>query len=347
MDSDYNVYSLGAPQYYRRVFWTDYDVPDTIIDFDPSPVRVCGEQGCLITVDWTPPVDNGLPITIYEIKYRCPDGPATCPEDTIATSSQGEGYTVASLCKTDDFDETAYGCFADHPPSRCEISPRTCTTSSYTHQELIPNVEYSYAVRAYNGYRKFGKTGWSDWSLWKSYRTSSDVPLVPPVPANATVSLVTATSARVDWLVPSSDELGHIPDINSYLTRLTAVGSGDAAAVDVIFSNISLGENFALFGPGTVVYGLTPATTYDFEYAARNAEGAGPYSMPARASRRSALCPACRGSRASRRSPTRTSTWAGRRRRRTARPFSSTRSSCASSRPARARSTTASATRRT
>ena len=94
----YSVYSLGAPQYYRRVFWTDYDVPDTIIDFDPSPVRVCGEQGCLITVDWTPPVDNGLPITIYEIKYRCPDGPATCPEDTIATSSQGEGYTVASLC---------------------------------------------------------------------------------------------------------------------------------------------------------------------------------------------------------------------------------------------------------
>ena len=55
--------------------------------------------------------------------------------------------------------------------------------------------------------------------------------------------------------------------------RLGLVGTG-----------FSLGAPFTLQGDGTVVSGLTPATTYIFEYAARNSEGAGPYSGVTRAS---------------------------------------------------------------
>lgn len=232
------------------VYWTDTYVPDQITDFVDPPQR----SDSSITIDWTPPHDNGILIQKYEIKYRCPT--PTCPVTSSATLPSGEGLVLSSDV-----------CSPDPDTNQCSIS-------SFTHNILAPNTQYEYRVRAYNGYDRFEyafSPGWSDWSVWKLFTTSSDIPLLPPTPEAPNVSLVSSSYALLSWRVPSAATLGQTPSVNRYVATISTVG-GVIIQIN-IFSGFSQGEDFTFNFTG-----LIPSTQYNVSIAASNTEGEGSFS---------------------------------------------------------------------
>ena len=88
-------------------------------------------------MDWTPPIDNGLLVSKYEVRFRFVEGCSSsvpCSIDGADLSSStakpgDEGFVIGyDICSPDN--ET----FA-------------CTITSYTHYNLAPNRGYSYQAR--------------------------------------------------------------------------------------------------------------------------------------------------------------------------------------------------------
>ena len=250
------------------VFWTDYDVPDPVVTFDET---LYSRDDNSVTLDWGSPVANGLTITHYEIKYRCPSEtiaygcsytPGNCPCTDVVAATTTEGSALSLLCPP--FPQ------ARSPPG----TAAECTATSISQSNLESNAPYEYAVRSYNGYMDFGNDGWSQWSQWIELVTTSSTPLVPSKPEIALVVNVTARTATVQWLVPSSVALGRTPSINRYVGETTLLGVSGAESVrSNVFSGFSLGANFSL-----EISDLEPATSYSFAYTASNVEGSGQMS---------------------------------------------------------------------
>ncbi|KAL1524777.1 hypothetical protein AB1Y20_019659 [Prymnesium parvum] len=252
----------SPPAYFK----TDNDVPDTLTlnDFDANPPRTSSS----ITVVWRKPEDNGLRITAYELKYRCPSETVPClpsssaltlcsnfPSGTCSTASGGPpGLTLNSAI-----------CGA---PSNTS----DCSQTSFQVSNLGSQQSYQYSVRSFNGYTRFGKDGWSAWSAWKSLTTSASKPLVPPVPNTAQVTFKNSSTAILTWPVPTDIELGQTPAINRYRVVVSRTGTVANGFLD-IFEGFSEGISY-----NYTLTDLVPATDYSFEYAAANQNGLGPWS---------------------------------------------------------------------
>ena len=189
-------------------FWTDYHEPEMITEIADPPFR--GDR--FITIDWTPPVDNGLPISLYEIKFRFVDGCSDSVPCIIGADDLSDGPATPG---SDGLVLNSDIC----TPSNVT---RQCIVTSYTHNNLSPNREYEYRVRAFNGYVPAFVTtdvsldGWSDWSpTWITFSTTSDVPLVPPRPSPPALTNLTARTAVFSWAVPDQAELGMTPAVNT------------------------------------------------------------------------------------------------------------------------------------
>ena len=224
---------------------TDKYVPAvlSIADFINPPQRTSSS----ITVDWSPPRDNGLIISAYEIKFRCPlETLSVCPTTSAQAYPAGSGFVLnAAICAAPSVGQP-------------------CTTTSYQHTGLTPNTAFQYAVRSFNGYEGFGENGWSLYSPWVFLRTSADEPLVPPLPGEVSVVSVDGTGATLNWRVPNQQDLGQTPPINRYRAVYSVVGSTDVASVQIIDSGFTPGERFNL-----TLSSLLPFTTYEFSYQAR------------------------------------------------------------------------------
>lgn len=208
--------SAGESPYSDEVLQiTDFHEPEQIVGFVDPPVR--GDE--YITVDWTKPTENGLPITRYEIKFR-----------------YQLGCSAGMPCVIDGFDYA--GSIAQPGGSGWSLNDQICawsnmtqecTTTSHTHSGLSPNRAYLYSVRAFNGYvpntaapfnfldAPPSLDGWSEWSDWQTFYTSSDIPLTPPKPVPPpSVYNITSTAATLQWDVPSQQTLGITPAVNKY-----------------------------------------------------------------------------------------------------------------------------------
>lgn len=239
--------------------WTGVYEPERL---ESTAITAQERRDNAITVEWVPSDGNGLPVTEYEVQYRCLSL-ITAPE-------------VPACASTDGVSNGKVACPGGACPALEETIPG-----------LQPLTEYDFKIRSYNGFEKapagIGGTldGWSDWSDWVTFETTTNADLTPPAPE---VSLVnhTATSAALTWLVLREFPVTATPPISRYKSTLTMCAADcnsaspgvEVTELDQIF-DFTTGENYLL-----TLTDLLPATTYEMAVTAGNSDGFGPTSDP-------------------------------------------------------------------
>ena len=256
-----------SPPSHEAIIYTDKFTPNVLLTsgFNPKPER--SSQGDSITVSWGPPYtsawkppdagpphDNGMLITAYEIKFRCPT--SSCPTSLADASATGSGLILANdICKH-IYDPEG------HP----------CTITSFEHKGLTPSTPYEYKVRSYNGYTLHGSDGWSAYTPdWVEFYTAESEPLVPPAPDVPTLYEANGTGAILGWHVQTSDEMPVqvTPPINRYSISYTRAGASTSQNIELLTGFVP-GDPFNL-----TLSGLLPATQYYFAFSAGNINGLG------------------------------------------------------------------------
>jgi len=180
------------------------------------------------------------------------------PNDPTNLSATAQSSTQINLSWTDNSDnETGFKIEQKSGSSGnwSEIAQVAANTTSYSDNNLTPNTQYCYQVRAYNS---AGSSNYSN----ESCATTSDVP--PNPPTNLSVTPQSSTQINLSWTDNSNNESGFKIERKE--------GSGGA------WSEI------AQIGANTTTYNdnnLTPNTQYFYRVRAYNSIGNSDYTNEA------------------------------------------------------------------
>ena len=180
------------------------------------------------------------------------------PNDPTNLSATAQSSTQINLSWTDNSDnETGFKIEQKSGSSGnwSEIAQVAANTTSYSDNNLTPNTQYCYQVRAYNS---AGNSNYSN----ESCATTSDVP--PNPPTNLSVTPQSSTQINLSWTDNSNNESGFKIERKE--------GSGGA------WSEI------AQIGANTTTYNdnnLTPNTQYFYRVRAYNSIGNSDYTNEA------------------------------------------------------------------
>ena len=241
----------------EAVFTTDVYEPEY-----PLNIVAAARTASSISLDWSPAVNNGINITLYEICYNELQS-SSSPESVCGKSDSG--WKVASGTQTIDSYPTPGTPLTES--TAYEVSVRAC--NAYAQSERCPEGDPSEECKS-------GADGCSNWSPFVKLTTTSSGLLTPPAPV---VSLVNATSATAffKWRVRPKDDFDTLGTtaIAVFKPTLTDSETGGVEVLDLITGDaFSEGEEYLLS-----VTGLSSATSYSLTVSAGNVDGFGEESI--------------------------------------------------------------------
>ncbi len=211
----------------------------------PSTPRLTAGDGELV-VTWTPPADNGSPITGYGVE-RC-ESTAVCTNDAN---------------------------WVDDSPGSLLAPDETTGTVTYTLDNLTNGTTYRIRVRAINDVGGAGQ-GLGPWSS-----TVSGTPTVrPDAPTGLTMNVADRQVALL-WDAANNKGVA-LTGYNVEYRACEATASDDTVLhcdSDPTWGNWKTHAHSGV-GISTTIAGLTNGTRYQARVQARNANGAGPWTEP-------------------------------------------------------------------